>query len=61
MKVRTIEATFHHTESNRRETRTVTCIFGDRSEYYTLTKVFVIELKRSLVFDKETNEFLVPD
>ncbi|NJO74197.1 MAG: hypothetical protein HC833_10840 [Leptolyngbyaceae cyanobacterium RM1_406_9] len=61
MKSRTMTVTFHHTESGWKEEKTVTCLFTDANTAYVITKVFVVELNTSLVFDKETNEFLVPD
>jgi len=61
MKVRQIEANFHHTETNRKEVLAVTCWFTDRNEQYELTKVWVVEFNAALLFDKNTNTFLVPD
>jgi hypothetical protein len=61
MKIRTITATFHYCNSGTKEERTVTCLFTDRNEQYELTKVFVVEFGKSLVFSKSDNEFLVND
>lgn len=61
MKIRQIEVTIRHAESDRREVRTLTFLFDDRSERYTLTKVYVVELGERVVFDKEENLVLLPD
>lgn len=61
MKIRTIEATVFHAESNRREARTLTLLFDDRSERFTLTKVYVLEFQQRVVFDKEENLVILPD
>lgn len=61
MRLRQVAATFWHTESDQTEQQTVTCLFSDRNEKYVLTKVFVVEHQKEILFDKETNTFLVPD
>ncbi len=61
MKGRVITATFHYCNSNRKEVKTVNCLFDDESEKYELTKVFVVEFGTSLVFSKSDNTFLVND
>ncbi len=61
MKIRQITGTFRYCNSGRKEERTVTCLFTDRNEQYELTKVFVVEFGKSLVFSKSDNEFLVND
>jgi hypothetical protein len=59
MKIRTVEATIHHAESNKKEIKRVT-IFDDKPEY-GLTKVYVVELGKSAIFEKDTNTILLPD
>ena len=61
MKIRTLEATFIYTESKRREVQTVTYLDEDSEGKYTIKRVYVIEMKRNLVLDTHTNEFLVPE
>lgn len=61
MKARTLIATFWYTESNRKEEKEVTILISDEANKYVLTKVYVVELRAYLVFDKEMNEFLVAD
>jgi hypothetical protein len=61
VKIRSIKVTIHHAESDRREVKTLTFLFDDRSERYELTKVYVVELGRSVVFDKSENLVLLPD
>lgn len=60
-KIRKIEATIHHTESNTKELKMLTCFFTDRNEKYVITKVFVVEFSQELLFDVEMNEFLIAD
>ncbi|NEP56793.1 MAG: hypothetical protein F6J86_44390 [Symploca sp. SIO1B1] len=59
MKIRTVIATIHHTESNRKEEKTVT-LFDDKPQYQ-LAKIFVPELGKRVVFDKTDNSILLPD
>ncbi len=61
MKIRRITATFRYCNSGREEERTVQCLFNDRNEKYELTKVYVVEFGKELVFDKLDNSFLVND
>jgi hypothetical protein len=57
---RTLLATLVYTESGKREQRTLTYQIHPDQQKYVIVKVFVVELNRDLVFDKETNEFLIP-
>jgi len=57
---RTLLATLVYSESGRREERTLTYQIHPNQQKYVIVKVFVVELNRELVLDKETNEFLVP-
>lgn len=59
MKIRRITATIQYCNSGRTEERTVTCLFDDISEQYELTKVFVVELGKKLIFSKNDQTFLV--
>lgn len=61
MKIRTVEVTVFHAESDRREVQTLTLWFSDRSERFTLTKVFALEFQEWVVFDKEENLVILPD
>ena len=58
---RTLIATLVYTESGRREEKEITYLASQESQQYTLTKVFVLELNRELLIDKETNEILIPE
>jgi len=58
---RTLIATLVYTESGRREEKEITYLASQKSQQYTLTKVFVLELNRELLIDKETNEILIPE
>jgi hypothetical protein len=58
---RTLIATLVYTESGRREEKEITDLASQESQQYTLTKVFVLELNRELLIDKETNEILIPE
>ena len=58
---RTLIATLVYTESGRREEKEITYLASQESQRYTLTKVFVLELNRELLIDKETNEILIPE
>jgi hypothetical protein len=58
---RTLIATLVYTESGRREEKQITYLASQESQQYTLTKVFVLELNRELLIDKETNEILIPE
>lgn len=60
-KIRTITGTFKYCNSGTEETKTVNCLFTERSEHFELTKLYVIELKTDLIFNKSTNTFLVND
>jgi hypothetical protein len=59
MKMRTLIATIHHAESGTKEERQVTII--DESPEYQLTMLYVVELGKSVVFQKSTNTILLPD
>jgi hypothetical protein len=59
MKIRTIEATIHHAESNTKEVKKVT-IFDDQPKY-GLAMLYVVELGKKVVFEKDTNTILLPD
>ena len=59
MKMRTLAVTIHHCESGTKEEKQVT-IIDDKPEY-ELTKIYVIELGKSVVFDKSSNTILLPD
>lgn len=59
MKIRVLIATIHHTESGTKEEKQVT-ILDDKPEY-ELAKIHVVELGKSVVFDKITNTLLLPD
>jgi hypothetical protein len=61
MKGQTITAIFHYCNSDRKEVKTVNCLFDEKAEQYELTKVFVVELGKKLVFSKLDNTFLVND
>lgn len=60
-RLRTITATLLHTESGTQEEQTVTIEFNDYTDQYSLVKVFVLELGKKVVLDKDTNEILLPD
>lgn len=57
--IRTLIATIHHCESNTKEERQITII--DDKPKYVLAVIYVVELERRVVFDKETNTVLLPD
>ena len=59
MKIRTVEATIHHAESNRKEIKQVT-ILDDKPEN-GLAMLYVVELGKKVVFEKDTNTILLPD
>jgi hypothetical protein len=61
MKIRTVTATIHHAESNWKEEKTVTALFTDDNEKYELTKVFVVEFNKQVIFSTTDNTFLLPD
>jgi len=61
MKTRTITAKFRYCNSGREEEETVNIIFSDEDDKYGICKPYVVEKGQRLVFDKETNEFLVND
>lgn len=61
MKIRTITATFKYANSGKEEEKTVTCLFDDEAEEYSLTKLYVVEFQKELVFAKLDNTFLVCD
>jgi hypothetical protein len=61
MRIRIVEATIVHTESQLRESKIVNILLDDRAEQFVIAKVWVVEFNRSLIFDKETNELLIPD
>jgi hypothetical protein len=61
MKIRSIEATVRHCQSDRSETKTLSFLMTRRSDQYTLVKVYCLELERSVVLDKEENLVLLPD
>lgn len=55
MKARKITATFKYCDSGRVEEKTVNCLFDDRSEQYELTKVYVVEFGKKILFSKNIN------
>lgn len=59
MKMRTLLATIHHAESGIKEERQVTII--DEKPEHQLTMLYVVELGKSVVFEKSTNTILLPD
>lgn len=59
MKIRTVRATINPTESGTQEVKEVT-IFDNESKY-ELLKLYVVELGKSVVFDRNTNTILLPD
>jgi hypothetical protein len=61
MKIRTITAKFRYCNSGTEGEETVTVVFEDRDDKYIICKPYVVEKGQKLVFDKETNEFLVND
>lgn len=61
IKIRIITGTFKYCNSGTQEVKTVTCLFDERSEYYELTKVYVVEFGCKLIFCKSDNQFLVND
>jgi len=61
MRIRIVEATIIHTESQLKESKIVNILLDDRAKQFVVTKVWVVEFNRSLIFDKETNELLIPD
>lgn len=61
MKIRQITANFHYCNSGMKEEKTVNCIFTDDNEKYLLTKVYVVELQKKVLFSKTDNTFLIND
>jgi len=61
MKIRTVTAIIHHAESNWKEEKTVTALFTDENEKYQLTKVFVVEFDKKVIFCTTDNTFILPD
>ncbi|MDY6941267.1 MAG: hypothetical protein SWY16_26870 [Cyanobacteriota bacterium] len=61
MKIRKIEVTVNHAESERTEVQTLTFLFDDRAEKYELTKVYVVELGKKVIFSKSENLVILPD
>lgn len=59
-KITTITGTFKYCNSGIEETKTVNCLFTERSEHYQLTKVYVVEFGCKLLLSKP-NTFLVND
>jgi hypothetical protein len=58
--IRVITGTFKYCNSGTEETKTVNCLFTERSEHYQLTKVYVVEFGCELLLSKP-NTFLVND
>lgn len=61
LRLRTMTVTLKHTESKTQEEQAITVQFDDYTDQFTLVKVFVLELRREVLFDKEANEILLPD
>ena len=59
MIIRTIRATINHTESGTQEVKEVTIL--DNDPEYELVKLYVVELGKSVIFDRNTNTILLPD
>lgn len=58
--IRQVVVRIRYAESGKQEEKLVTLLETESTKRFTIVKIFVPELGKAVIFDRETNEILLP-